>query len=181
MEEKSTSTFKTGLTYGDILGLALIIYSVLLYVLDLNLNKYMGWISYIIIIGTIIYGTKKYRDDNLNGFISYGQALGLATIIVVFGALIHIIYTYFFISVIDPDYINKLLAATEEELLKKGMSDDQIEIAIAMQKKMMKPVLMTIMGFFGTVIVGVVLSLITSAFLKKEGDPFQTAMQDTEE
>ena len=38
-----------------------------------------------------------------------------------------------------------------------------------------------IMGFFGTVIVGVVLSLITSAFLKKEGDPFQTAMQDTEE
>lgn len=181
MEEKSNTTFKAGLTYGVILGLILIIYSVLLYVMDMNLNKYVDWISYILIIGIIIYGTKKYRDDNLKGIISYGQALGLSTIIIVFGALISTIYTYFFISVIDPDYINKVLAAAEEQLLKKGMTDDQIEMAIAMQKKMMKPVLMAIMGFFVTVIVGVILSLITSAFLKKEGDPYQNAMQDIEE
>jgi hypothetical protein len=65
--------------------------------------------------------------------------------------------------------------------MEKGMSDDQIEMAINMQKKMLQPFIMTILTFFGTAIFGFIISLITSAILKKQGDPYQEAMQDIEE
>ncbi|MDA3953612.1 MAG: DUF4199 domain-containing protein [Bacteroidales bacterium] len=181
MEEKSIKSFKAGLTNGIILGLALIIYSVLLYVLDLSLNKYLGYVSYVIMIAVIIYATNSHKNNTLKGNISYGQALGLATLIIVFGSLLSSIYTYVFVTVIDPGHIEKILVAAEEQLLEKGMTDDQIEMAISMQKKMMKPFMLSILAFFGYVLIGFILSLITSAFLKKEGDPYQEAMQDIEE
>ena len=179
--EKKSSFWKANLTNGLILGLALIIYSVLLYIFDLNLNKYLGYVSYIIIIAGVILGTKSYRDNNLNGFITYGQALGFGTMLVVVAAVLSAIYTYLFVAIIDPDIIDKILAISEEEMLKKGMSDDQVEMAQSFSKKLMSPVVMSITGFIGTSIVGFILSLITSAFLKKEGDPYQEAMQDIEE
>ena len=181
MEEKSTSVFKVGLTNGIILGLALIIYSALLYVLDLNLNKYLGNVSFLIMIAVIIYGTISYRTNTLNGNMSYGQALGLAIIIIVFGALLSSIYEYIFITIIDPGHLDKVLAAAEEQLLQQGLSDDQIEMALSIQKKMMKPFIVSIIAFFGMVFIGFIISLITSAFLKKEVDPYQAAMQDIEE
>ncbi|MBU8891624.1 MAG: DUF4199 domain-containing protein [Bacteroidales bacterium] len=179
--EKKSSFRKAILTNGLMLGLALIIYSVLLYIFDLNLNKSLGYVSYIIILAGLIFWTKSYRDNNMNGFITYGQALGFGTMIVIVAAVLSAIYTYLFVTVIDPDIIDKILAISEEEMLKKGMSDDQVEMAQSFSKKFMSPVVMSISGFIGTSILGFILSLITSAFLKKEGDPYQEAMQDIEE
>lgn len=181
MEEKSTSAFKTGLTYGIILGIVLVIYSVLLYLLDLSLNKYLGWVSYIITIAVIVYATLNYRKNSLDGNISYGQALGLATIIIVFGALLSSIYSYIYVTVIDPGYIEKALATAEEQLINKGMPDDQIEMGLSIQRKMMQPFIMSIMTLVGYTIVAFIIALISSAFLKKEGDPYQEVMQDIEE
>jgi len=181
MEEKSTSFFKQGLIYGIILGLLLVTYSFILYILDLSFNNYLVNVSYLIMIAIIIFGTISYRNKFLNGNISYGQALGVATLIIVFGALFSSIYNYIFVTVIDPEHIDKILAASEEQLLQQGMSDDQIEMGLSIQRKMMQPLIMSILAFFINVFFGFILSLITSAFLKKEGDPYQAAMKDLEE
>ncbi len=181
MEEKSNSIWKAGLTYGAILGLIIIIYTVLLYVLDQSFNKGLGYISFVFIAAIIFYGTKTYRDNSLNGYISYGRALGLSMIIILFSGILSSIYFTIHITIIDSEYISKLIAFTEEELLKKGVSDDQIEMAITIQKKMFKPLLMTVFGFLGTAFWGFIIALITSIFVKKQGDPYQEAIQDIEE
>ena len=181
MEEKLTSKSKVILTNGIILGLALVIFSVLLYILDLNLTSYMDWFKYLIIIGVVVYATKTYRDNNLNGIMTYGQALGLGTLILIIGVLMLNIYNYIFMTVIDPDFLSKVLAVVEEKLLEKGMSDDQIEMALSMQRKFATPVITSISDFVGKSILGFIFILITSAFLKKEGDPYQDAMQDINE
>ncbi|MCD4833472.1 MAG: DUF4199 domain-containing protein [Bacteroidales bacterium] len=181
MEEKSTLKFKVSLVNGIILGLALIVFSVLLYIFDLNLKSYMNWFNYLIIVGIVVYATKTYRDNNLNGYMTYGQALGLGTLILVFGVLISNIYNYIFMTVIDPDYLSKMLVMIEEKLLEKGMSDDQIEMVLSMQRKMLTPLIASLSDFAGKSIFGFIIILITSAFLKKEGDPYQEAMQDIEE
>ena len=181
MEEKSNSIWKSGLTYGVMLGLILIIYSVLLYVMDQSFNKGLGYVSFGFIAAILFYGTKTYRDNSLNGFISYGQSLGFGMIIILFAGILHSIYFMIHINIIDTEYISKLLAFTEEELLKKSMTDDQIEMTLSMQKKMLKPALMTLFGFLGTAFWGFIIALITSIFVKKQGDPYQEAMQDIEE
>jgi hypothetical protein len=181
MEEKSNSLFKSALNYGLMLGLALVIFAVLLFIFNLHMNNYLGYVYYVIIIGFLIWGVKSYRETSLNGVISYGKALGMSTIIVLIGSLIYGIYNYILITVIDPDYIEKMLALAEEQLLKRGMPDEQIEMTLSLQKKMMSPFLTSLFGFLGMMIWGFIIALITSAFLKKEGDPYQSAMQDINE
>ncbi len=181
MEEKSNSIWKAGLTYGAMLGLILIIYTVLLYVIDQSFNKALGYVSFLFMAAMVFYGAKSYRDNNLGGFITYGRALGISMIIILVAGIISTIYFLIHTSIVDTEYVTKLLATAEEQLLKKGMSDDQIEMALSMQKKMMKPAIMAVFGLVGTGFWGLIISLITSIFVKKEGDSYQEAMQDIKE
>ncbi|MCK5029063.1 MAG: DUF4199 domain-containing protein [Bacteroidales bacterium] len=180
MEEKSLF-WKNSLKHGLIVGLVIIIYSVLLYVLELNLIQALGYVVYAILIAGFILGTKAFRDTNLNGNISYGKAFGYSIVILLIASIIYSIYSYLLITVIDPDMVDKIIALGEEKMLKQGMTDDQIEMAQSMQKRFMSPVFMGIMSFIGTMFIGTILALITSAVVKKEGDPYQEAMQDIEE
>jgi len=181
MEEKSNSIWKAGLTYGAMLGLIMIIYTVLLFVMDQSVNKVLGYVNFVFIAGMVYYGAKSYRDTSLNGNISYGRSLGISMIIILVAGIIHSIYFVIHTTIIDPEYINKLLAVVEETMLDRGLSDDQIEMALSMQRKMMKPAIITIMGLVGSAFWGFIISLITSAIVKKDGDPYQEAMQDIEE
>ncbi|MFO7843917.1 MAG: DUF4199 domain-containing protein [Bacteroidales bacterium] len=181
MEEKSNSVFKPALNYGLMLGLALVIIAVLLFIFNLHLENYTNYIYYVFIIAFLIWGVKSYRDKNLNGIISYGKALGMSTVIVLIGSLIFGVYTYLLVTVIDPDYIEKMMALAEEQLLKQGIPDDQIEMGLSLQKKMMSPFLMSFFSFLGMMFWGFIIALITSAILKKQGDPYQSAMQDINE
>jgi hypothetical protein len=180
MNEKPTF-WKSSLTSGVILGIVLIIYSVILYMLNLNMNKTLGYVNYVFIIGGLIWFTKSYRDNSLNGTMSYGQALGYSTIMVVTAALISSIYSYVLMKYIDPSLIEKIIALGEQEMINQGMSDDQIEMAQSMQKKFMQPGLMNIIGFITFSILSFIVALITSAIVKKEGDPYKSAMQEVEE
>jgi len=54
-------------------------------------------------------------------------------------------------------------------------------MGLSLQKKKMSPVLISLFSFLGMMFWGFIISLITSAFLKKEGDAYQNAMQDIEE
>lgn len=181
MEEKSTSTFKTSLINGLILGAALIIFDLILHFAGLKFTKYVSLLSYVIMIGVIVYATNNYIKKNELENFSYGNALGLGTLIVVFGAILASIYTYFYVTSIDPEFLTKSLAAVEEEMLSKGLPDEQVEMMVSMQGKMLKPITVTIGAFINYAIFGFIISLITSIFLKKAGDPYQDAMQDIEE
>ncbi len=180
MEEKSLF-WKNSLKHGLIVGLVILIYSVLLYVLELNLIQALGYVVYVILFAGFILGTKAFRDNNLNGNISYGRAFGYSIVILLVASIISSIYNYLLVTVIDPDIVEKIMALGEEKMLEKGLTDDQIEMAQSMQKKFMSPVFMSIMAFIGTMFFGTIIALITSAIVKKEGDPYQEAMQDIEE
>ena len=181
MEEKSNSIWKAGFMYGAILGLILIIYTVILYVFNQDFNKVLRYVGFLIMAIMVFYGAKSYRDNYLDGSINYGRALGISMIIVLVGAIISSIYFLIHIKAVDPDYMVKLLAETEEQLLNKGLSDEQIELSLEMQKKWTKPGLMLAFGIIGSAFWGFIISLITSIFVKKQGDPYRSAMQDIEE
>jgi len=180
MNEKSTF-WKSALTNGVILGIVLIIYSVILYMFNLSLVKGLNYVNYIFIIAGLIWFTKNYRDNSLGGNISYGHALGYGTIIVILAALISTIYSYVLMKYIDPSLIDKMIAQGEQEMINQGMTDDQIELTQSMSKKFMQPGLMNTMVFVFFSIINFIIALITSAIVKKEGDPYKTAMQEVEE
>lgn len=173
-ENQKPSLLKSTMNYGAMLGLSLIIFSLLLWMFDATTNRALAFVNYIIIIAGIVLATKTFRDQEQGGFITYGRALGVGTLTVVFAGIITGFFTYLLYTVIDPGLIDKTYAIMEEAYYDAGMSDSQIETAMNMAKRFTNPVMMSVFGFIGSAFLGFIFSLITSIFLKKEGDPFDS-------
>lgn len=172
--EKKISVWQATLNSGLILGLALVIYTLLLYFLDQTFNKSLGYVSILIIIIGLVLGIKSFRDDARGGIMSYGQGVGAGTVIGLYAGIIGAIFTFLLYEVIDPDLMGKLLTFTEEKLIETGrVPEEMIEQIMEQQKKFMAPWIMSIGSIINYVFFGVVVALIASIFLKKEGTPFQ--------
>jgi len=173
-ENQQPSLLKSTMNYGAMLGLALIIYTLLLWMFDLTTRTGLASVSYIIMIAGIILATRTFRDQEQRGFITYGRALAVGTLTCVFAGVITGFFTYILYTVIDPGLIEKTYLTMEEAYYDAGMTDSQIETAMNMAKKFTNPVMMSVFGILGSAFMGFIFSLITSIFLKKEGAPFET-------
>jgi hypothetical protein len=174
------STFegpKANLINGLIMGLIGIVFSLVIYFLDLTTNKWVGYSLYLIEIIVLFFLVKSYRENYMHGMITYGQAMGAGVVIFVYCAIIMADFTYILYAVIDPGLLNKLLALSEEESLKRGYSQEQIDMGMKITRKIMTAPVMTILSIFGNMFVGTILSLIVAAFVRKEGNPLVDSTQ----
>ena len=169
--EQKVSVWKANLNSGLILGLVGIVYSLLMYFLDLSFNKVQGYIFLLVQIALLFYLVKSYRDNYLNGYITYGQALGAGVIICLYSALLMAVFTYILYAFIDPGLAEKQLAFTEEIMLNRGTPQVQIDAGMAVQKKIMVPPVIAVMGIFGSMLTGTIMSLLIGIFVRKEGNP----------
>jgi Protein of unknown function (DUF4199) len=169
--EQKVNPWKLNLTNGLILGLVGVVYSLLMYFLGLSLNKTQGYVFMIIQIALLYFLLKSYRDNYMHGQITFGQSVGASVIICLYYAVIMAVFTYILYTFIDTGLTAKQMALAEETLVKKGMPQATIDTAMSMQAKFMKPGIMAIFVIFGSMLWGVILSLIISIFVKKEGNP----------
>lgn len=170
MEEK-VNVWKSNLTNGLILGLTGIVYSLIIYFLNLTFNKAQGLVFIVIQIALLYFLLKSYRDNYMHGQITYGQSVGAGVIICLYYAIIMAIFTYILYTVIDPGLTAKQLAFAEEAMMKKGIPQSAIDTGMSIQKKIMKPAILAPLSIFGSMLWGVVISLLVSIFIKKEGNP----------
>lgn len=179
MEQKSTF-WKTAMIYGLYIGVIIMLYSVILYVTGQTQNTTLGYLSFLIYGGTIVIAQIHYRNHVLDGSITYSQALGFGVAIMLFSGIVTALYTMILYSFIDPTLVDQMKTMQEEAMLQKGMSEDQIEAAMSVASKMMTPGWMSIMGLLGSVLIGTLISLISSAFVKKQPneDAFDEAMEE---
>jgi hypothetical protein len=169
--EQNINPWKSNLTNGLILGLIGIVYSLIIYFLDLSLNKVQGWVFLAAQFVILFYLLKSYRDNYMHGMLTYGQSLGAGVIIYLYYAIIMAIFTYVLYAIIDTNLIERQLAASEELLQKRGLAQAQIDAGMAIQRKIMKPAIMSIVGILSTMFFGLIISLVVSAFVRKEGNP----------
>jgi hypothetical protein len=171
MEEK-VNPWKANLTNGLILALIGIVYSLVMYFLNLTLNKSQGYVLLLLQFVIMYFLLKSYRDSYLHGQISYGQSVGAGVIIYLYSAILSSVFTYILFTIIDPGLVTKQLAIAEQAMRARGgMTEAQIDTAMKFTEKFMKPGIMVISGVFFGMIFGAVISLIVSIFIKKEGNP----------
>ncbi len=166
MEEKPVSLMKSSLTYGIYLGIVSVLVSVVIYVLGYTFEKWVQYISWPIIIGGIIWAQLAYRKA-LGGEMTYGQALGVGTMTVIFSGVLSGIYIYLLYTVIDPGLQEQLRLATEQTIVERGVPEEQLDMMINMATKFQKPPIMAAMAIFGGAIMGLIISLLTGIFTKQ--------------
>jgi hypothetical protein len=107
----------------------------------------------------------------MHGQITFGQSVGAGVIICLYYAVMMAVFTYILYTVIDPGLTAKQLAFAEEAMAKKGMPQAAIDAGMGIQTKIMKPAIMAPLTIFGNMLWGVIISLLVSIFVKKEGNP----------
>jgi len=170
MEEK-VSVWKANLTGGVILGLAGIVYSLIMYFLDLTFNPIQPWIFLVLEFFILVYLLRSYRDNYLHGNMTYGQALGAGVIIFLYTSIISAIFVYILYSVIDTGLMDKQLAFTEGKMLERGMTQAQVDMSMQIQRKIMIPEILAPISIISSMFGGFIMSLIAAAFARKEGNP----------
>jgi hypothetical protein len=152
-----------------IYALIIIALNLILYILDLQ-NKMSVFSSIALIVitlGSVYFGILSSRDNVMNGFITYGQGVSTGMLISLFAGLIVTVYTYLFVSFIDPDFMQNIINQAKRDMIEKGENEENIERAIEMMSMMNKPWIMSLMGLLGQLFYGLIASLIISNFTKR--------------
>ena len=166
--------WKVAMTYGAMYGLAS---SIIYLIFDFSGaafdNPAPKWIGYLILIIAICMGIVNYRNNEMGGYIKYSRSLGTGVLIGLFGGIVTGIFTVIMFTVIDPELAQKIAEKTQEDMVEKGMSEDQISMAVSWTQKLMHPALLFIFSILSGAFMAFIFSLIISVFTKKEQSPFQ--------
>jgi hypothetical protein len=172
MEENKPGLLKHVMTYGAIIGLILVVYNVLLYITGLTFNKGLGLVQYAVLIAGLYMGTKVYRDNVLGGFISYGHALGSGVLIALFVGIISVFFQYILLRFIDPGLVDKYMVILQEQFENsRFIPEDQVDLALEKSKESMTALWSIPVGVLTFTFFGFIISLITSAIVKRDPNP----------
>ncbi len=179
MDIQKPPLLKTAMNYGAFTGGILIAFSVLTNLLSLG-STFGGYFALIVLAFCILYFTKTYRDKELNGFINYNQAMSLGVLIGIFASIILAFFLFLELKFIDPTLIQKQLDLMRDKMLQKGLSDEQVDKTIIMLKTFMTPAMTAFISILFYAFLSFIISLITSAIIKKEGSPFNDSKSNNE-
>jgi hypothetical protein len=170
------STARIALKYGLFIGLGLIIYYLISQLAGLATSTAAGMIGTVIsgailIIG-IVYAIKDFKSQN-DGFMSYGQGLGLGALASAVAGLISGVFSSIYISFIDNSAIKQALDMQRQKMEEQGNLDDaQIDQAMSYAEQFSSPGMILVISMLWMLFIGFILSLIISAVMKNERNEF---------
>ncbi|MEM7550740.1 MAG: DUF4199 domain-containing protein [Bacteroidota bacterium] len=138
---------------------------------NFSLMELFGYIAMIIALSTVYFGIKSYRDDYLEGYISFKKAFFSGMTVVIVASVVYVagwmIYYPNFAADFGEQYYNYYI----EEYKASGLSglelDQKIEEMNAMMESYKNTYFMAGITFMEIFPVGLVIALISSFLLKK--------------
>jgi hypothetical protein len=145
--------------------------------LSINFDPNLRSINLFLIVSGIFFGVKKYRDDELNGVISYGHALGAGILIIGFAALFYALFIYVLTSYFDSSIIEEAILFAEKGLHEMGYQQSDIDLLMGIYKNI-TPGIFAFGQWFSKALSGVLFSLILAFFFRQRGNLFNNGSID---
>ena len=167
----------TTLKWGLITGMVYVIYTLGSNMLGVPesgnkmLQYGMGALILVASFFPIYLGVKEARDQDLGGYLTLGQGFLIGFKIAFIASVINAIFTLIYIEVIDPEFINKMMAVAEGQWEKAGMAEENLEMARKWSGYFMNPVFFTLMGLLYPLFWGLIKGLVAGSMLKKDAPP----------
>ena len=175
MQANSTpavSTTSVGLRYGLLTGLISIIISFGMYAARMEQSP-LKYVSFLVLIGGMIMAMRHYKENN-QGYMSFGEGVGIGTVLSAVVGVLSAIFTYVYMNIIDPDVVARMMDKARSDMeAKGGLSDEQIDQGMAMAGKFMNGPIMMVVVVVSSVLFGVLLALVVSAFVKHTKPEFE--------
>ena len=171
MEEKA-STARTALKYGVVTAVAIMVFTTILNVAGQSQNKWLAMLSYVIMIVGIVLAMKEFREVN-KGFMTYGEGLGLGSLVSAILGFLASMFAMVYLKFIDPTIMAQTLEKARADMEAQGLDDAQIDRYMEMSQKFSSPGIMFAAGVFGYLFMGFIFSLIIAAVIRREKPVFE--------
>jgi hypothetical protein len=156
-----------GIKYGLISTvIAIVFFLALVFTGQDAFDQNWGWVRVVISVVILILAHKNFKDTG-DGYMSYGQGVGIAFWITLVSLVLGLLFTYGYVTFIDAGIMDTFYDTQIEKLEAQGMADAQIETAMTWTKKLFWPISIFFGLLFG-VLVGVFVSIFTQ---KKNPEP----------
>jgi ABC-type spermidine/putrescine transport system permease subunit II len=170
MENQKITTVKTALNFGLILGGISLVYSLMLFFLDMH---YQGetatsLIGYTLLIGLVLWAIMHFKKNN-DGYISLSEALKTGVGTVLISAIIVCIYTIVMIQYLDPEFLDKSIEYQKQKMLQENpeISLESVNKMFSMQKEFSGPFIISGFIIIFNLFFGFIISLIVGLIVKK--------------
>jgi len=167
---ESKSVFSPALVNGFLVAVALVIFKLVLFLLDVDEQSYIQFFYYVIFALGLAWVIYSVRNNKLDGIATFGKAFTIGLYASIAVAAVMAFYTYVYMKYIDPGMVNDLISQTEDKLIEGNpeMSDEDLNKVLETTRMFMQPGLMSIFSVFGYLITGTIFSLIIAIFAKNE-------------
>jgi len=167
-QETAPSLFKGAIEPGLITSAVIVIYSLVLYVAGLHTIQELGYISFLLILGAQINYGMKFRKKQMNNNMTFGQAFKFGLSMAVIVGLVTSVFNFFYFEFIAPEIIDMAAEKSYEDMVKRGMSEEQATAQMGFVMPWMNSWVFAISGIFMTFFFGLITALIAAAFVKRE-------------
>ena len=158
--------------YGLITGLVMAVTGLVIYYAGVAFTPGMQYIAYIPFLVGIILNAVSYSKSK-DGFVTFGNVFGNCFKAAMVVTLIMVVWSLLSM-VIFPEMKEKAITMAREQMMKKQMTDEQMDTAVNMTRKYWNAFLIA-GAVFGNLFWGAIFSLIGGAIAKKKGpQPFVT-------
>lgn len=170
MENQSYPATKHSLIFGVYISIVLIVLTLFFYVMNLHTESWPGYVSYVFLLGGIIYASVQYRDKRLGGFATYGQSFSSGFMAGLYAAIIMAIFTFIYINLLGESFVADIVQQAEDKILESNpeISDADLDMAMGFTRNMMKPWWMAVISLISYIFFSLIFALISSIFIKKE-------------
>ena len=152
-----------GIKYGLIsTAVSIVFFLALVFTGQNAFDNTWNWIGLIFSIVILVLAHKNFKDAG-DGFMSYGQGIGIAMWIALVSTVIAGLFTYMYAEVLDPSTMDLFYEKQREGMEASNMPDEQIEVAVTWTKRLFWP----LYGFFG-LFFSLIVALIVSIFTQKK-------------
>ncbi|MFM7857159.1 MAG: DUF4199 domain-containing protein [Flammeovirgaceae bacterium] len=173
MEQQTTdgkpTVMSTALRYGGFMTLIGIAFNMILIVVGSSPfdRNWLNWIPTIISIALVVLAHNYFKQKG-DGYMSYGQGLGIGFLSVLLSFLMGGLFLFIYINFIDPKIMDEVWEKTRTQMEDQGQNEEAIEIVLKYIKMFFWPIYL-IGGAFMSLVVGLIISIFTQ---KKNPDPF---------
>ncbi|MEP6645529.1 MAG: DUF4199 domain-containing protein [Saprospiraceae bacterium] len=167
----------TTLKWGLITGMVYIIFSLGSNMMGVQSSgsKMLGFgMGALILVATffpIYMGVKEARDSDLGGYLTLGQGFLIGFKIALIAGVISAVFTLIYTKIIDPDFVDRMMAATEEQWDKMGMPEENRDTARKWAGYFMNPYILGVFSLLSALFWGLIKGVVAGAILKKEAPP----------
>lgn len=175
MEENQLKPKKIIINYGLLLGAALIVFSLMLFSMDMQYEQGLSiqGVQFLLITVAVIIAIFQFKKVN-GGFLKLSEALKIGAGVAVIGGVMGVIYFFIFSNFVEPDFLTNLFEIGKQQAMAANpeITPEQMDQGIAFQRKIFPIIL--IAGILFQVIFALIVGLITGLIAKKEPSNFSS-------